>query len=110
MADRDGTVWAGTWGGGLAHFDGKTFRNYTVPTACRATTCSCCTRRAKGELWIGTNNGLASTNGDKFETLTTADGLFSNTVFSMDSGSDGTLWVGSFGGVARLSSTEKTGK
>jgi ligand-binding sensor domain-containing protein len=57
---------------------------------------------AKGDLWIGTNNGLARRNGEKFENLTTADGLFSNTVFSMDSASDGSLWVGSFGGVTHL--------
>ena len=28
--DHDGIVWAGTWGGGLARYDGKQWKNYTV--------------------------------------------------------------------------------
>jgi len=102
VADRDGTVWAGTWGGGLAHFDGKTFRNYTVADGLPGNHVFMLHQNVKGELWIGTNNGLARKTGEKFEVMTTADGLFSNTVFSMDSASDGSLWVGSFGGVAHL--------
>jgi ligand-binding sensor domain-containing protein len=102
VADRDGTVWAGTWGGGLAHFDGKRFRNYTVADGLPGNHVFMLHQSAQGDLWIGTNNGLARKNGEKFEVMTTADGLFSNTVFSMDSASDGSLWVGSFGGVAHL--------
>ncbi len=110
VADRDGTVWAGTWGGGLAHFDGKTFRNYTVSDGLPGNHVFMLHQTAKGDLWIGTNNGLARRNGEKFEVMTTADGLFSNTVFSMDSASDGSLWVGSFGGVAHLTRNEKAAK
>jgi ligand-binding sensor domain-containing protein len=106
VADRDGTVWAGTWGGGLAHFDGKQFRNYTVKDGLPGNHVFMLHQSAKGDLWIGTNNGLARRNGEKFEILTTADGLFSNTVFSMDSAGDGSLWVGSFGGVTHLARKE----
>ncbi|HXD40090.1 MAG TPA: two-component regulator propeller domain-containing protein [Ramlibacter sp.] len=105
-ADRDGTVWAGTWGGGLAHFDGKQFRNYTVKDGLPGNHVFMLHQSAKGDLWIGTNAGLSRRNGEKFENLTTADGLFSNTVFSMDSASDGSLWVGSFGGVTHLARRE----
>lgn len=102
VADRDGTVWAGTWGGGLAHFDGRQFRNYTVKDGLPGNHVFMLHQAANGDLWIGTNAGLARKNGERFETLTTSDGLFSNTVFSMDTAPDGTLWVGSFGGVSRL--------
>jgi len=102
-ADPDGTVWVGTWGGGLAHFDGTKFRNYTVKDGLPGNHVFMLHRSAKGDLWIGTNGGLARRNGDKYEVLTTADGLFSNTVFSMETTADGSLWVGSFGGVARIS-------
>ena len=57
---------------------------------------------AKGQMWVGTNNGLARFNNGQFSVMTTADGLFSNYVFSMATGDDGSLWVGSFGGVAHL--------
>jgi ligand-binding sensor domain-containing protein len=101
-ADPDGTVWVGTWGGGLAHFDGKSFKNYTTKDGLPGNHVFMLHRTASGELWVGTNAGLARMKNEKFETLTTNDGLFSNTVFSMDTSADGTMWVGSFGGVSRL--------
>ena len=101
--DRDGIVWAGTWGGGLARFDGKAWRNFTVKDGLPGNHVFMQHIDGKGVHWIGTNNGLARRDGDRFHVLTTADGLFANTVFSMASGPNGSLWVGSFGGVARLS-------
>ena len=100
--DRAGVVWAGTWGGGLARFDGTTFKNFTVSEGLPGNHVFMLHQAANGDMWIGTNNGLARRKGEGFEVLTTADGLFSNTVFSMDSSPDGSLWVGSFGGVAHL--------
>jgi ligand-binding sensor domain-containing protein len=101
--DRDGIVWAGTWGGGLARFDGKAWRNYTVRDGLPGNHVFMQHIDANGVHWIGTNDGLARRDGDRFQVLRTADGLFANTVFSMASGPNGSLWVGSFGGVARLS-------
>jgi ligand-binding sensor domain-containing protein len=101
-ADEDGTVWVGTWGGGLAHFDGKQFRNYTTKDGLPGNHVFMLHKAKNGDMWIGTNAGLAKKTGDKYEVLTTSDGLFSNTIFSMDTSGDN-LWVGSFGGVARIS-------
>ena len=100
--DGDGIVWAGTWGGGLARYDGKQWKNYTVADGLPGNHVFMLHQAANGDMWIGTNNGLARRKGEGFEVLTTTDGLFSNTVFSMDSAPDGSLWVGSFGGVAHL--------
>lgn len=100
--DRDGAVWCGTWGGGLARFDGKTWRNYTMSDGLPGNHIFMLHYDQDGILWIGTNNGVARFDGSKFTILTTADGLFSNTVFSMATAPDRTRWIGSFGGVARL--------
>lgn len=102
QVDKDGVVWCGTWGGGLARFDGKTWRNYTVADGLPGNHVFMLYKDPAGALWIGTNNGLARKEGDKFVVMTTEQGLFSNTVFSMVSGSAGDLWVGSFGGVAHV--------
>ncbi|GAB3651686.1 ligand-binding sensor domain-containing protein [Ramlibacter alkalitolerans] len=103
VADKDGSVWAGTWGGGLAHFDGKQFRNYTVKDGLPGNHVFMLHQAKDGQLYIGTNAGVTKFDNGKFTApLTTADGLFSNTVFSMDTGADGSLWVGSFGGVAHI--------
>ncbi len=101
--DVQGVVWAGTWGGGLSRFDGKTWTQITVAEGLPGNHVFMLHIDPQGTLWVGTNNGLARRKPDgSFQVLTTADGLFNNTVFSMATARDGTRWVGSFGGVARL--------
>jgi ligand-binding sensor domain-containing protein len=102
VVDRDGVVWCGTWGGGLARFDGKTWRNYTVADGLPGNHVFMLNIDPKGQLWIGTNNGLARRDGDKFIVMTTENGLFSNNVFSMATQPNGDQWIGSYGGVAHL--------
>lgn len=102
MVDRHGVVWCGTWGGGLARFDGKGWKNYTVADGLPGNHVFMVKEDRDGTLWVGTNNGLARFDGQHFKIYTTRDGLFSDTVFSMATAADGSRWVGSFGGVARL--------
>jgi ligand-binding sensor domain-containing protein len=107
VVDPDGVVWCGTWGGGLARFDGNKWRNYTMADGLPGNLIFMLNRDTSGKLWIGTNNGVAVLEGDKvaankIKLMTTKDGLFSNTVFSMATGEDGSKWLGSFGGVTHL--------
>jgi len=104
LVDRDGIVWCGTWGGGLARFDGSEWTNFTVADGLPGNHVFMLHEDSAGNIWIGTDNGLARRDGDGFEVFTTADGLFSNRVFSMNTAADGSLWIGSFGGVARIAS------
>ncbi|MBL8488075.1 MAG: regulator [Rhodocyclaceae bacterium] len=101
--DKDGQVWAGTWGGGLSRFDGKRWISYTTADGLPGNHVFMLHRDEKGRLWVGTNNGLTTWENGRFaKTLTTADGLFANNIFAMASAPDGDLWIGSFGGVAHL--------
>lgn len=103
--DSQGSVWAGTWGGGLSRFDGKRWVNYTTAEGLPGNHVFMLHKDGSGKLWIGTNNGLTylqPTTGKFAKALTTADGLFANNVFAMGSSAKGDLWVGSFGGVAHL--------
>ncbi len=101
--DRNGVVWAGTWGGGLARFDGKNWKNYTTADGLPGNHVFSLHIDPNGKFWIGTNNGVAIMQADgSFKNLNTNDGLFANAVFSMATDEDGSIWVGSFGGVAHL--------
>lgn len=100
--DAQGVVWAGTWGGGLSRYDGKTWKAYTVADGLPGNHVFMLHIDPKGVMWIGTNNGLARMEGESFKVMTTSDGLFNNAVFSMATARDGTLWIGSFGGVAKI--------
>ncbi|HZX31831.1 MAG TPA: two-component regulator propeller domain-containing protein [Rhodocyclaceae bacterium] len=101
--DRDGYVWAGTWGGGLSRYDGKKWVSYTTADGLPGNHVFMLHLDDKGRLWIGTNNGLTYWQDGKFaKAMTTADGLYANNVFAMDTTPSGDLWIGSFGGVAHL--------
>ena len=101
--DRNGIVWVGTWGGGLARFDGESYINYTVSDGLPSNHVFMLHEDRNGSLWVGTSNGLARFNGEEFsDRLTIHEGLFSNTVFSMDTQGEDVLWIGSFGGVTRI--------
>jgi len=102
VVDADGTVWAGTWGGGLTHFDGTKWSNLTTADGLPGNHVFMLHRDARDRIWIGTNNGLAVKEGNGYRVLRVADGLFNNTVFSMASTPDGGLWIGSYGGVAHI--------
>ncbi|MBI2305923.1 MAG: regulator [Rhodocyclales bacterium] len=101
--DRQGHIWAGTWGGGLSRFDGKKWTSYTTADGLPGNHVFMLHMDDKGRLWVGTNNGLTQYQDGKFgKAMTTADGLFANNVFAMSSTAAGDLWIGSFGGVAHL--------
>ena len=103
--DADGVVWAGTWGGGLARYDGKKWKNYTVAEGLPGNHVFMLHLDPKGKLWIGTNNGLALLQDGKFAVKGMNDGLFAKNVFSMATSADGSQWIGSYGGVAHLRSS-----
>ena len=101
--DTDGIVWVGTWGGGLARFDGEKYVNYTVRDGLPSNHVFMLHQDQQGILWVGTSNGMVQFSNGHFDNyLTTHEGLFSNTVFSMATQQNDLLWVGSFGGVTRL--------
>lgn len=101
----DGTVWCGTWGGGLARFDGQQFRNYTTSEGLPGNHIFMLYKDPGGTLWVGTSKGLSrfDQGSETFQTISSRDGLYADNVFSMTAAPDGSMWVGSFGGVARLS-------
>jgi ligand-binding sensor domain-containing protein len=101
--DREGIVWVGTWGGGLARFDGEKYTNYTVKDGLPSNHVFMLHEDRNEILWVGTSHGLARFSDGKFsDPLTIQDGLFSNSVFSMDTQDGNIFWIGSFGGVARI--------
>jgi len=102
VADADGQIWVGTWGGGLSRFDGKRWTTYTTVEGLPGNHVFMLHKDVNNQLWIGTNKGLAQWQDGKFTVLTRADGLLSDDVFSMTTTPDGGKWIGSYGGVTLL--------
>jgi ligand-binding sensor domain-containing protein len=102
--DRDGMPWAGTWGGGLSHFDGKRWTTYTTAEGLPGNHVFSLHTDRDGNLWVGTNKGVVQWKDGKpvGAVLTAADGLVADNVFSMATTPEGGKWIGSYGGVAYL--------
>ncbi len=104
QVQKDGTVWAGTWGAGLARFKDGKWKYYTSFEGLPANHIFMLYLDPEENLWIGTSKGLAllDRDTDTFSIKTMNDGLYAENVFSMTNGQHGDLWIGSFGGVAHI--------
>jgi ligand-binding sensor domain-containing protein len=99
--DNDGAVWAGSWGGGLSRFDGKTFTIYTVADGLPGNHVGSIEVLEDGRLLIGGNRGVAVFDGETFKGIDVHAGIQTNRIFSLDA-AQGEVWIGGYGGASRL--------
>ncbi|HKI82425.1 MAG TPA: two-component regulator propeller domain-containing protein, partial [Pseudodesulfovibrio sp.] len=65
----DDQVWAGTWGGGVSHFDGQRWSNYTEDDGLAGNIVYAVIRDANGVFWFGTDKGLSRFDGRHWKTF-----------------------------------------
>ena len=99
-----GTMWIGTWGGGLTRVQDGREQWLRHGTGLRDSVILALFTDRSGTLWVGTNTGgLVRLRDGRAETVyTTAEGLAHNSVRSIYQTRDGALWIGTLGGVSRL--------
>lgn len=102
VAAPDGTIWAGTWGGGVARFDGKTWQNFTTKDGLSGNMVFSIVRDSKGVFWFGTDNGVTRYDGKTWRTFGTNEGLLNNNVYALAVSGNGDIWAGTKGGVTRI--------
>ena len=102
----DDSVWVGTWGGGVAHFDGGNWTNLTVSDGLAGNIVYSIAQDAKGVLWFGTNHGLSRYDGHSWHNYGIHDGLLGVNVYAIAISPDGNIWAGTKNGVARLGYTQ----
>jgi signal transduction histidine kinase/ligand-binding sensor domain-containing protein/AmiR/NasT family two-component response regulator len=100
--DREGSLWIGYSGHGLARWLGREqWQNYGETEGLANTSVWRIVRDASGDLWVGTNRGLFHgrlENGAwRFER---SDAVGELTVYGLVAEPDGSLWVGTFQGGA----------
>lgn len=106
---RDGTVWLGSYGGGLHRIDsrGRITRfmsNKKDSASLPGDTILSLVADTKDRLWIGTTKGLCFWDGKKF-TRISPDGMHDAFVMQLISDVDGTVWTGTSKGLIHLSAT-----
>lgn len=93
--DGVGNLWFGGPELGIARFDGRSTRRFTVADGLPADSVTAFHQTRDGTIWVGTVNGLAYLDGERFvaKRLTEAGGGY---VRSLYEDKDGTLWIGTY--------------
>jgi ligand-binding sensor domain-containing protein len=98
--DSQGNKWVGMHGGGLAKFDGKTWRLYNVPDLADPYVYDILFDR-DGRMWVANWKGVSIFDGTKWKSYTKADGIIDDWVYALTMDRDGVIWLGTEGGVTR---------
>ena len=102
LAARDGGIWAGTWGGGAARFDGQRWRNLTAKDGLAGNIVYSMVQGSDGAIWFGTNNGLSRYDGKQWTNFGPREGLLDRNVYAVAATANGEVWAGTRKGVVRI--------
>jgi ligand-binding sensor domain-containing protein len=101
LSDQEDTIWAGTWGGGVARFKGGQWTNLMEKDGLAGNIVYSMAQDKSGVYWFGTNKGLSRYDGTRWHNWNIHNGLASNHVYAIAI-NDNEIWVGTRGAVTRL--------
>jgi len=101
----DGSIWAGTYGEGLWHFQDQKVRRITIADGMASDKIRALLPDSdQTTLWIGTfGGGLNALRNGVFTNYTAKDGLLSDNIAHIDDDGAGSLWLATTRGVCRIS-------
>ncbi|HFA50417.1 MAG TPA: hypothetical protein ENJ95_15495 [Bacteroidetes bacterium] len=74
LLDSRGYLWLGTQGGGLARFDGISFKNFSEKEGFSGNYVNAIEEADNGDIWIGTEQGASRFDGARFENFKKENG------------------------------------
>jgi signal transduction histidine kinase/ligand-binding sensor domain-containing protein/CheY-like chemotaxis protein len=115
LQDREGSIWIGLWGAGLARWLGRNrWEGWTRAEGLSSEHIWMMTRDRQGDLWVATNNGLNQMHRDEQTGASVwivwgeKEGIAGNKTRAVALGPDGAVWVGSSpGGISRIDPLSK---
>lgn len=109
LVDRDQSIWAGTWGGGVSRFDGEKWRNLSSKDGLAGNIVYSIAQDEEGVLWFGTDRGLSRYDGKQWQNYDRRHGLIDDNIYAVAVDADSKeIWIGTRGGVTRLGRTAET--
>jgi signal transduction histidine kinase/ligand-binding sensor domain-containing protein/CheY-like chemotaxis protein len=98
---RDGSLWIGSYGGGLIHYSAGEFHCYTIKDGLASNFVLALAQDPAGDLWIGTDRGLATFHDNRIRAYKQQK-LDGEKIASLALGSNGTLWVAAGSRILKL--------
>lgn len=106
--DSNGNLWFGTLAKGVARYDGKHLRYFTINDGLPSNRIVCIIEDTFGNLWFGTGDGISMFDGTNFTNFSNKNGLADAMVSNLFIDSRGIFWVGTWGGVFKFDGTTFT--
>ncbi len=100
VAARDGSLWLGTDGGGVAQYKNNAFGWRNTKSGLLNDRVSSLHEARDGSVWIGTDGGVSVWRNGTITSYTRKDGLPADAVWTLRETSDGEVWAGTDGGLA----------
>ena len=100
--DQHDHVWVGTWGGGVARYDGRRWKNYNMSDGLAGNIVYSIGESADGTLWVGTDRGVSRFDGKQWYRYGREQGLLNEHVYALAVVANDEVWVGTRGAVTRL--------
>jgi ligand-binding sensor domain-containing protein/signal transduction histidine kinase len=94
LVARNGDLWIGMEGGGLARYAKGQFTSWTTREGLSDDFVRTLAQDAQGRIWVGTDDGLMRLNGDRFVRVDGTSGIPSLAVHAIFADREGNLWVG----------------
>lgn len=100
LADREGSLWLGTFGRGLHQYAGSHIASSTPFAFLNNDPVYCVFRDSRDRVWVGTSGRGAYvwSSADGVRRVSTSDGLPHNSVYAIYEDARGTTWLGTTGG------------
>ena len=99
LRDRDGGVWIGTLGGGLARLHEGRIDHFSQSDGLSSNTVDALFQDREGTIWVGTHAGLDRFREFSVTPFTMRQGFSSLRILAMVASMDGSIWVRTVDGV-----------
>ncbi|NOT63239.1 MAG: response regulator [Acidobacteria bacterium] len=100
VAARDGSLWLGTDGGGVAQFKNNAFGWRNTKSGLANDRVTALSEARDGSVWMGTDGGVSVWRNGTITSYARKDGLPADTIWTLRETRDGEVWAGTDGGRA----------
>ena len=100
--DKEGNLWLGTNGKGVARYDGNEVQYFNQSNGLSGSQVTDVMQAKDGKIWLTTYGGISVYDGKSFTNYTMKDGLRGEWMWSVYEDSDGQIWASSIEGLSQL--------